>query len=81
MKKDLWIQNAKLKKSGLSNQLNIPIKKDIPKSLLLKIANSKIGNKITNPTNIGKPVLKVTNLLKKRSVLAKTLKNLKEVRT
>ena len=71
-----WIQSAIKKKGALSRQLGIPIKKNIPISLLEKIRNAKIGSTITNPTKTGKRRIKVTRLLKKRAVLALTLKRL-----
>ena len=71
-----WIQSAIKKKGALSRQLGIPIEKNIPISLLEKIRNAKIGSTITNPTKTGKRRIKVTRLLKKRAVLALTLKRL-----
>lgn len=70
-----FIQKAKLKKGSLSRQLGIPIKDNIPVTLLNKILKSKTGQKIRNPTKSGKRVINVTPLLKKRSSLARTLKN------
>ena len=73
-----WIQSAIKKKGALSRQLGIPIEKNIPISLLEKIRNAKIGSTITNPTKTGKRRIKVTRLLKKRAVLALTLKRLRK---
>jgi len=73
-----WIQKAVKKPGALSRQLGIPIKKNIPISLLKKIRNAKIGSTITNPTKTGKRRIKVTRLLKKRAVLALTLKRLRK---
>ena len=73
-----WIQSAIKKKGALSRQLGIPIKKNIPISLLERIRNAKIGSTITNPTKTGKRRIKVTRLLKKRAVLALTLKRLRK---
>jgi len=73
-----WIQKAIKKPGALSRQLGIPIKKNIPISLLKKIRNAKIGSTITNPTKTGKRRIKVTRLLKKRAALALTLKRLKK---
>ena len=73
-----WIQRAIKKPGALSRQLGIPIKKNIPISLLKKIRNAKIGSTITNPTKTGKRRIKVTRLLKKRAVLALTLKRLRK---
>ena len=73
-----WIQSAIKQKGALSRQLGIPIEKNIPISLLEKIRNAKIGSTITNPTKTGKRRIKVTRLLKKRAVLALTLKRLRK---
>ncbi len=74
--KKRWIRKAVKKKGGLSRQLNIPEKENIPVSLLKKIRNAKIGTTITNPTKTGKKKIKVTRKLKRRAVLALTLKKL-----
>jgi len=63
-----------MKKGRLSQQLNIPLYRNIPISLLKKISKAKIGTYITNPCKLGKRRIKVTRLLKKRAVLALTLK-------
>lgn len=73
-----FIQNAHLKKGTLSRQLGIPIKKNIPNKLLNKISRTKIGKTISNPSSLGKRKLRVTRTLKKRAVLAKTLKGLRK---
>ena len=73
-----WIQSAIKKKGALSRQLGIPIQKNIPFTLLEKIRHAKIGSTITNPTKTGKRRIKVTRLLKKRAVLALTLKRLRK---
>ena len=68
-----------MKRPGaLSRQLGIPIKDNIPKTLLEKIAKTPIGKTIRNPTKKGKRRIKVTRKLKKRAVLALTLKRLAE---
>jgi len=72
----LWIQEAVKKPGALSRQLEIPIEKDIPKRLLQKISKAKIGTVVKNPTKTGKKKIKVTPLLKKRAVLALTLKEI-----
>lgn len=73
-----WIQSAieKGKEGALSRQLGIPEKDNIPVTLLKKIKDTDIGERIHNPTQKGKRWLKVTRLLKRRSVLALTLKGL-----
>ncbi len=76
-KKNLWIQSAKLKKGTLSRQLGIPIEENIPVTLLKRIRDSDIGEVVRNPTKKGKKQFRVTKLLKRRSVLALTLKGIK----
>ena len=72
-----FIQNIKLKKGALGRQLNIPIKKNIPVTLLDKIIGAKAGQTIINPTKVGKKRIKVTRILERRAILARTLKKLK----
>jgi len=72
----MWIQHAIRKEGALSRQLDIPVEEDIPTTLLKKIVNTPIGRTIRNPTKKGKKRIKVTRLLKKRAVLALTLKRL-----
>lgn len=69
-----WIQKAKLKKGTLSRQLDIPIEKNIPITLLNKIIQAKAGDTITNPTKMGKRRIKVTRLLERRAIMARNLK-------
>jgi len=69
-----WIQKAVKKPGALSRQLGIPVEENIPKTLLEKIAKAPIGAVIKNPTKKGKREIKVTRLLKRRAVLALTLK-------
>lgn len=76
-KKKLWIQSAKLKEGALSRQLSIPIAENIPVPLLKKIKSAKVGTIIANPTKMGKQEIPVTALLKRRVVLALTLKGFK----
>jgi len=77
MRKKKWIQSAVGKKGALSRQLGIPERENIPFTLLEKIARAEIGRTILNPTKKGKRRIKVTRLLKKRAVLALTLKRLR----
>ena len=81
-KKKYWIQKAvnRRKKGALSRQLGIPEKDNIPKTLLEKIAKTPVGGRIKNPTKTGKKYLTVTRKLKKRAVLALTLKKLRKRR-
>lgn len=69
-----WIKKVQLKKGALSRQLGIPEKDNIPFTLLEKIKKAKIGDRIQNPTKSGKREIKVTRKLKKRAVLALTMK-------
>lgn len=71
-----WIQKTQLKKGALSRQLGIPEKDNIPFTLLEKIKKAKIGDRIKNPTKSGKREIKVTRKLKKRAVMAYTLKRM-----
>lgn len=77
-RKKFWIQSVLKGKGGeLSRQLEIPVEDNIPFTLLQKIRDTKIGDIITNPTKTGKRRIKVTRLLKRRAVLALTLKNIR----
>ena len=69
-----YIKKATLKKGALSRQLGIPEKDNIPFTLLEKIRKTEIGKTIKNPTKSGKPEIKVTRKLKRRAVLALTMK-------
>ena len=73
-----WIQKAIKKPGALSRQLGIPEEKNIPMTLLNRIAEAPIGSTITNPTKTGKRRIKVTPKLKKRAVLARTLKKIRK---
>jgi len=75
--KKKWIPRD-LKKGALSRQLGIPEEEKIPMTLLNRIAEAPIGSTIRNPTKTGKKVIKVTHLLKKRAVLARTLKKIRK---
>ena len=74
-----WIPRN-LKKGALSRQLDIPEEKKIPFTLLEKIRKTRIGKRIRNPTKTGKRLIRVTRLLKRRAVLALTLKRLAKKR-
>ena len=78
MVKKKFIQKIKIKKGALSRQLGIPIKDNIPITLLNKIIKAKAGDTITNPTKSGKRRIKVTRLLERRSLLARTLKRFRK---
>ena len=73
-----WIQQALKghRKGSLSRQLDILEKKNIPPRLLEQIKKADIGDTVVNRGKIGKRAIKVTRLLKKRAVLASTLKTI-----
>lgn len=68
MAKKKWIQEAKISKWALHKQLWIPEDKKIPKSLIEKLANADIWDTVEWH--------KVTALLKRRAVLARTLRSI-----
>lgn len=74
MAKKYWIQSANLKEGALGKQLGIPVKENIPVTLLKKLKRAEVGTIVTNPTKIGRQEILVTTLLKKRVCLALTLK-------
>lgn len=69
-RKKLWIQKIKKHPGRLHSQLGIPAGKKIPSKLLTDIAGAKIGTKVRGH--------KVTGLLKKRAVLAKSFRKFKQ---
>jgi len=73
-----WIQQANLKRGTLSRQLGIPEEKNIPKTLLREIIKARPGDVIDNPTKKGRPYLRVTRLMERRSILALNLKAIAE---
>ena len=72
--KKKWIRRSVKKKGGLSRQLGIPEKDNIPVTLLKKIKAAPIGSTVSNPTKTGKRRIKVTRKMKQRATLALTLK-------
>lgn len=76
-----FIKKIGLKKGALSRQLNIPEKKNIPVTLLNKIIRAKAGDTIRNPTKTGKRRIKVTRLLERRAIFAKTLGKISKSKT
>jgi hypothetical protein len=66
-------KEIEIKKGALSHQLGIPVEKNIPKSLLVKLNRMKIGEETEHR---GKK-LKITRLLKQRVSLAITLKGMR----
>jgi len=73
-----FIKKAIEKPGSLSRQLNIPIKENIPFTLLEKIKGAPDYTRIRNPTAIGKRTIKATPLIKKRANLALILKRIKK---
>lgn len=72
------IQKAVKHPGTLSRQLKIPVKENIPFTLLEKIKSAKIGDTIKNPAKRGMSRIKVTRLLKRRAVMALNLKRNKK---
>lgn len=73
-----FIKKAIKKPGSLSKQLGIPIKKNIPMTLLNKIVAAEAGDIIKNPTKVGKRRIKVTRKLEQRAILARNLKGFKK---
>lgn len=65
-----YVENVKEECVAFKRQLNIPIRKRIPHSLIKKILKSMVGKKIKNPTKIGKPEINITPLIEERAVMA-----------
>lgn len=80
MVKKKWIQATGLKRGALSRQLGIPEKKNIPMTLLDEIIRAKAGDRIKNPTKVGKQCFKVTRLMERRAIMARNLKNISKRR-
>ena len=72
-----WIQKAVKKKGSLSRQLRIPVKRNIPVTLLRRVVRAKPGQVIRNPTSVGARRVRVTRLMERRAILALNLKKLK----
>jgi hypothetical protein len=67
-RRKMWIQRTGIKRhpGKLHKQLGMPAGKKIPTKLLTEIAKANIGTKVRGHT--------VTGLLKRRAVLARTLR-------
>ncbi len=68
-----WIQEVhpgKGKAWSLHAMLSIPKGKRIPKTLLRKIKNTRLGTTIKNPCKTGKARIKVTPKLKQKAMFA-----------
>jgi len=76
-----WIQKAVRRRGALSRQLGIPVRENIPVTLLRRIRDADVGDVVRNPSRRGRRRVRVTRLLKRRAVLALTLKKLGRRRT
>ena len=74
--KSNWIQKALSRPGSLHKSLDIPKPTKIPMQLLNAIIKAKAGDTISNPTKIGKKVIKATRRLERRAILARNLKNM-----
>ena len=61
---------SRIKKGALKRQLGISASKRVPKTLLMEIMRSRVGETIRNPTETGERRIKVTGLLKRRANVA-----------
>jgi hypothetical protein len=77
-----WIPGAleHHKEGSLHRMLGVPRSETIPFTFLETIRNTTIGKTAKNPTQIGKPSVKVTQLVKSRAVLALNLKRIGQKR-
>jgi len=73
-----WIQKAINRPGKLHTDLGIPKQKKIPIKLLNKIVKAKAGQKIANPTSVGKKKILVTRKIEQRAILARNLKQLRK---
>lgn len=64
-----WIPK-KLHKGALHRQLGVPKSSLIPRELIAAILNTKTGNRLKNPTSVGRRSFTVTKLLKERARFA-----------
>jgi len=72
-----WIQKVMGHKGALHRQLEIPQKRRIPTALLERIVAARAGQRIRNPTTVGKGLIPVTRLLEHRAILALNLRNMR----
>jgi len=76
MRRRRWIRHAIKRRGALSRQLRIPERENIPITLLRRIRAAPIGATVRNPTTKGRRTIRVTRLVKRRAVLALTLKRI-----
>ena len=55
------------KKGSMHRMLNVPKGEKIPRTFMQEIVDTPLGNIAHNPTQIGKPTIKVTHLVKARA--------------
>jgi len=63
---------------SLRRELDIPETKPIPKTLLRKIAEAKVGSTIHNPTKTGKRRIHVTRKLRDKAIWTLVLEHVRE---
>lgn len=68
-----WIKDIFEQKEDLKKQLNIPEEKEIPIKLIDEILSKKAGEKIKNPTKIGKETITVTKSLEIKAIIARNI--------
>lgn len=73
-----WIQKAIQRPGKLHSDLGIPQPEKIPIKLLDAIIRAKAGQKITNPTSVGKKKILVTRKIEQRANLARNLKRMRK---
>ncbi len=73
-----WIQKAIQHPGKLHSDLGIPKPEKIPIKLLDAIIRAKAGQKITNPTSVGKKKILVSRKIEQRAILARNLKRLRK---
>ena len=68
-KKNMWLQKVDMKEGGLRQQLHVKKGRKIPPGVLNKIAEGNIGTHV----QYGGKSVPITDKLKKRAVLARTM--------
>jgi hypothetical protein len=81
MPKTKWAGDVLSRHPGaLHRQLRIAPETKIPKTLLVRIVDTDIGNMVSNPTSVGRRRYKVTRLLKRRATPVLTARGFKRRR-
>ena len=78
MESEIFLQEMKLKRGDLSRELGIPIKRNIPLSILNAIILSKIGDTVINPSPLGKRRIKITRKLEQKAIWIKKMDQMKK---